>query len=151
MPRNLKRGRGAQFPVYTFSLKISVKTKKKRSSRLPTSNLPPKKKVNASSDVLFPLFHRLHIYTSLYFSGEGGRDPSGPPPPGYAPGLTLLPGAYLEGHCAMPFLLTLLFSKKKNKRYYGTEMRYARLFRCFLCPFKISRHATDFYPVSLLL
>ena len=58
-----KGGRGAQFIVYTFPLKISVKTKKKtkglhvfRRPIYPLKSSEEKKKVNASSDVLFPLF-----------------------------------------------------------------------------------------------
>ena len=87
VPRNLKGEGGRNFLFTQFHWKYRWRPKIKQTGlhvfRRPIypskSSEDQKKKVNASSDVLFPLFRWLQIYISLYFSGRGGSDPSAPP------------------------------------------------------------------------
>ena len=85
MPGNLKRGGRRNF-LFPFPLKISVKTKKKVFTSFDVQftpqnqvKTPPKKKVIASSDVLFHCSADWR-YIPAYISAGGGRGPSAPPP-----------------------------------------------------------------------
>ena len=85
VPRNLKRGGGAQFLVYSFPLKISVKTKKKglhvfrRRIYPPKSSEDQKKGQRVLRCPVSTVSLTADLYQLISQRGGGGCDPSGSP------------------------------------------------------------------------